>query len=103
MTAAVNYYAEAREEFFVPKESFLPSPKVDSEVISLILREKPPVEVCDEALFFKVVKAAFLQRRKSALNSLSAGLFLPKAEVARMLEALGFEASVITCPRMPTQ
>ena len=93
VTVAVNYYAEAHEEFFVPKESFLPSPKVDSEVIRLVLRDTPPVQT-DEALFFKVVKAAFLQRRKSAANSLSAGLSLPKAEVIAMLETLGFEAGV---------
>ena len=93
VTVAVNYYAEAHEEFFVPKDSFLPSPKVDSEVIHLVLRDTPPVQT-DEALFFKVVKAAFLQRRKSAANSLSAGLSLPKAEVIAMLETLGFEAGV---------
>lgn len=91
VTAAVNYYAEAKEEFFVPKTDFLPSPKVDSEVISLILRQTPPIEVSDEKLFFKVIKAAFLQRRKSAANSLSAGLSLPKEEIVCMLTSLGID------------
>ena len=94
VTAAVNYYAEAEEAFFVPKESFMPAPKVDSEVIHLTLRATPPVQVADEALFFKVIKAAFLQRRKAAANSLSAGLAMPKAEVIQMLEALGFSPQV---------
>ena len=94
VTAAVNYYAQAKELFFVPKESFLPSPKVDSEVIQLQVREAPPVAVADETLFFKVIKAAFLQRRKAAANSLSAGLGMPKAEVTAMLESLGFEPSI---------
>lgn len=94
VTAAVNYYAQAKELFFVPKESFLPSPKVDSEVIQLQVREAPPVAVADETLFFKVIKAAFLQRRKAAANSLSAGLGMPKAEVIAMLESLGFEPSI---------
>ena len=94
VSAAVSYYAEARELFEVPKESFLPSPKVDSEVIKLTLRKTPPVTVADKALFFKVIKAAFLQRRKSAANSLSAGLAMPKQQVIEMLEALGFEPNV---------
>ncbi|MBR2591215.1 MAG: 16S rRNA (adenine(1518)-N(6)/adenine(1519)-N(6))-dimethyltransferase RsmA [Clostridia bacterium] len=94
VTAAVNYYAEAQEAFFVPKQSFMPAPKVDSEVIHLFVRTQPPVQVEDEALFFKVVKAAFLQRRKAAANSLSAGLGMPKAEVIEMLEELGFAPGI---------
>lgn len=94
VTAAVNYHAVAKEEFFVPKESFLPSPKVDSEVITLKKREHPPVEVADEAVFFHVIKAAFLQRRKSAANSLSAGLGMPKQQVIHMLETLGYDPGV---------
>ena len=94
VTAAVNYYAEAQEAFFVPKESFMPSPKVDSEVIHLRVRDVPPVEVEDETLFFKVIKAAFLQRRKSAVNSLSAGLGMSKAEVSEMLRTLGLSEQV---------
>lgn len=94
VTAAVNYYAEAEEAFFVPKEAFLPSPKVDSEVIHLTRRKEPPIHVGDEALFFKVVRAAFAQRRKSAANSLSAGLHVPKESIIQMLSALGFEENV---------
>ena len=77
VTVAVNYYAESEILFFVPKDSFLPPPKVDSSVIKLTLRDKPPVEVKNEEFFFKVVKAAFSQRRKTAENSISAGLSIP--------------------------
>ena len=94
VTAAVNYYAEAEELFSVGRENFYPSPKVESEVIKLTLRDKPPVEISDEKLFFKVVRAAFSQRRKSASNSLSAALGIPKAEVVKILEKSGFEPSV---------
>ena len=94
VTAAVNYYAEAEELFSVGRENFYPSPKVQSEVIKLTLREKPPVEVEDEKQFFRVVRAAFSQRRKSASNSLSAALGIPKAQIIKMLENLGFESSI---------
>ncbi len=94
VTVAVSYYAKAEKLFFVPRESFLPPPKVNSEVIKLTVREKPPVEVQDEEKFFKIVKAAFSQRRKTAENSISAGLGIPKAEVALALEKAGLEKTV---------
>lgn len=94
VTVAVNYYAESEKLFFVGRDSFLPPPKVDSCVIKLTVREKPPVEVSDETLFFKLVKAAFSQRRKTAENSISAGLGLPKEQVAAALEAAGLERTV---------
>ena len=72
----------------------MPAPKVDSSVIKLTLREKPPVEVKDEALFFSVIKAAFGQRRKTALNSLSSGLSLPKSVISQALTDCGFETTV---------
>lgn len=94
VTVAVCYYAEAEELFYVPRTSFLPPPNVDSCVIKLKVREKPPVEINDEEFFFKVVKAAFLQRRKTAENSLSAGLSKPKAEVKEALEKAGLPSNV---------
>ena len=94
VTAAVNYYAEAEELFSVGRECFYPSPKVESEVIKLTLRDKPPVDVPDEKQFFRVVRAAFSQRRKSASNSLSSALGIPKAQITEMLESLGFEPSI---------
>lgn len=94
VTVAVSYYADSEELFFVPRESFLPPPKVNSEVIKLTVREKPPVEVEDEEFFFKLVKAAFSQRRKTAENSISAGLGIAKSEVADALAKAGLEKTV---------
>ena len=94
ITVAVNYYAEAEKLFNVSKGSFVPSPKVDSAVIRLTVYEKPPIETKDEELFFKTVKAMFMQRRKTALNSVSAGLGVPKDAVARALEMTVIEFNI---------
>lgn len=94
VTVAVSYYADSEELFFVPRESFLPPPKVNSEVIKLTVREKPPVEVENEEFFFKLVKAAFSQRRKTAENSISAGLGIAKSDVAEALAKAGLEKTV---------
>lgn len=78
VTVAVNYYAQAQTLFDVPRTSFLPPPNVDSAVIKLTLRDMPPVEVKDEKLFFKIVKACFAQRRKILLNTVCNTLGLDK-------------------------
>ena len=89
ITAVINYYAEARPLFFVPKTAFLPEPKVDSEVITLNLRKEPPVKVADEEFFFKVVNACFMLRRKTAVNSVSSALSLDKETVKAALLKIG--------------
>ncbi|MBR4451375.1 MAG: 16S rRNA (adenine(1518)-N(6)/adenine(1519)-N(6))-dimethyltransferase RsmA [Clostridia bacterium] len=94
VTVAVNYYAVPEKLFGVSKNSFMPAPKVDSTVIKLTLREKPPVDVKDEKLFFGIVKAAFGQRRKTAVNSLSSGLGMPKAKIADALAGCGFDPNI---------
>lgn len=94
ITVAVNYYAEAEKLFNVSKGSFVPSPKVDSAVIRLAIYGEPPIETKDEELFFRTVKAMFMQRRKTALNSVSAGHGIPKDTVAKALEMTGLDASV---------
>lgn len=94
LTVAVNYYAQAEKLFDVSAGSFMPAPKVDSSVIRLNIRKEPPVEVSDEKFFFRVIKAAFGQRRKTASNSLSAGLGIPKDKVSSAIAAAGFEPSV---------
>ena len=93
VSAAVRYYSEPEMLFKVSAGSFLPAPKVDSEVIKLRILDKPPVEAADEKLFFKVVKAAFLQRRKTLANSLSAGLSMPKAQINSLLESAGIKSN----------
>lgn len=92
VTVSVNYYAEPSLQFHVSAGSFMPAPKVDSAVIRLDIREDPPVEV-DEKTFFKVVKAAFSQRRKVISNSLSSGLKLSKDEINGILERAGVPAN----------
>ena len=94
VTVAVNFYAEAEKLFDVSKGSFMPAPKVDSSVIRLVIRENPPVKVKDEKFFFDVVKAAFGQRRKTAVNSLSSGLGISKEKVAAAIKECGFDENV---------
>ena len=70
LSVSIQYYTEPEIAFIVPPESFIPAPNVDSAVIVCKRRTVPPVEVCDEKLFFKVVKAAFSVRRKMLSNAL---------------------------------
>lgn len=93
ISAAVHYYSDPELLFKVSAGSFIPAPKVDSAVIRLNVLKKPPVKAADEALFFKVVKAAFLQRRKTISNSLSAGLSIPKSTVNKLLESAAIPIS----------
>ena len=94
ITVCTNYYAEVKQLFNVSRGSFMPAPNVDSTVIRLDIRENPAVEVSDEKKFFKMVKAAFAQRRKTALNSISSGMGLSKAQVAEALRASGLDENV---------
>lgn len=94
VSVAVNYYSEAEELFYVPRESFMPSPNVDSEVIKLTVREKPEFAPTDEKYFFSVVKAAFSQRRKTAANGLSSGLGMAKDKIFTALTNSGLETNV---------
>lgn len=70
LSVAVQYYTEPDIVLDVPPKSFLPAPAVTSSVIRCVLREKPPVDVADEKLFFRVVKAGFAQRRKTFANTM---------------------------------
>lgn len=94
VTVAVQYYARAEKLFSVSRGSFLPAPNVDSAAIRLQIRETPAVAVTDERKFFRMVKAAFGQRRKTALNAISAGMALQKADVASALERAGLLANI---------
>ena len=70
LSVAVQYYTEPDIVLDVPPKSFLPAPTVTSSVIRCVLRDKPPVDVIDEKLFFRVVKAGFAQRRKTFSNTM---------------------------------
>ena len=94
ITAAVNYYAAAKRLFDVPRTAFLPAPNVDSAVLRLDLRKEPPVEVPSEEFFFKVVRAAFSMRRKTAQNGLSNGLGISRQTAAEALDRAGLSPTV---------
>ena len=94
VTVAVNYYAEAEKLFEVSAGSFMPAPKVDSCVMKLTIRSAPPVDVADEKFFFRTVRAAFGQRRKTASNSISSGLGIPKQAVIKAIADCGFPPDV---------
>ena len=70
LSVAVQYYTEPDIVVDVLPKSFLPAPAVTSSVIRCVLRDKPPVDVVDEKLFFRVVKAGFAQRRKTFANTM---------------------------------
>ena len=90
LSVAIQYYTEPEIAFIVPPTSFIPAPAVDSAVIVCKRRAKPPVEVCDEALFFRVVKAAFSLRRKMLSNSLK-NMGIKGEQVAKWLELAGVD------------
>ena len=94
VSVAVHYRSQPKLLFQVGRGSFLPPPKVDSAVLRLDLRQEPPVSVADEDWFFRVSRAAFAQRRKTAANSLSATLGLPKPQVEQALAAAGAAENV---------
>lgn len=94
VTVCVDYYAKAKKLFDVSKGSFLPAPKVDSSVIRLDKRKDPPVQVSDEKAFFRLVRAAFAQRRKTLLNSVSSAAGISKAQLLEALEKAGLDHNV---------
>lgn len=95
ITASVSYYASVRRLFPVPAGCFSPKPKVDSAVIRLDLYREPPVTVESEEMLFEVIKAAFLQRRKTLCNALCAYFpFLTKEACARILQDCGLRVDI---------
>lgn len=86
VSIAVRYYCEPQVLFQVSRGSFMPAPDVDSTVIRLDIRKEPAVQVEKEENFFRVVKAAFSQRRKTLANTLSSGLGISKAQATELLD-----------------
>ncbi|MEG2931196.1 MAG: 16S rRNA (adenine(1518)-N(6)/adenine(1519)-N(6))-dimethyltransferase RsmA [Ruthenibacterium sp.] len=93
ITYAVHYYAQPRTLFTVQPGSFYPPPKVTSAVIQLNVHKTPPVVPDSEAQMFRTIRAAFSQRRKTAVNAISAGLSLPKEQVVGALAQAGLPAA----------
>jgi len=91
LTVAVRLAAEVSKVMTVPASSFWPQPKVDSAVVNMVMRPYPGFGV-DRQAFFRVVRAAFSQRRKTLANSLAAGLTLSKEQAVALLQRAGIEA-----------
>ena len=95
ITYTVYYYAEAKKIAEVPNTSFIPEPEVTSEVIRLDIRKKPPVETKNTEMMFKIIKNAFMQRRKTLLNSLTnTKIFKNKEEGTKILKTLNLNENI---------
>jgi 16S rRNA (adenine1518-N6/adenine1519-N6)-dimethyltransferase len=95
ITAVLAYYGEAEKLFTVNADRFVPAPKVNSSVVRIRLFREPPKKPRDETLFFKVIKAAFEQRRKTLLNALSFGFpELSKEQLADAIAAGGHRPDI---------
>ena len=96
LSLAVQYYASPQIVAHVPPNCFMPRPKVGSAVIRLTRHPKPPVEVADEKLLFKIIRASFNQRRKTLANGLSNSGTIPcsKEEIEQAIEDLGLTSNV---------
>lgn len=95
ITYSVDYYSKAEKIVFVDKKCFIPSPEVDSEVIRLVIREKPEIELLDEETFFKIIKASFMQRRKTLINGImNSGIIKDKEKIKEIIEGIGLDVNI---------
>ena len=95
ITYSVYYYAEGEKILEVPKDSFIPEPEVISQVIKLNIRKEPPVNVERPDVMFRIIKCAFMQRRKTLLNALvNTRVFLNKEEGIKILKKLNLNENV---------
>lgn len=95
ITYAVEYYSEATSLIKVPKESFVPSPKVESEVIKLKVRKNEKIHVENEKLLFNIISKSFMQRRKTLSNALlNNNIMKNKDDVKKMWTELGMDENV---------
>ena len=95
ITYSVYYYAKGEEILEVPKTSFIPEPEVTSKVIKLNIRKEAPVKVKSPEVMFRIIKCAFMQRRKTLLNALvNTKVFLNKDEGIKILKKIGLREDV---------
>lgn len=95
ITYTVYYYCDSESIGIVDKSSFIPMPEVTSEIIRLKLREEPKVSVKNKKIFFNIIKSAYMQRRKTLLNSLTnMGIFKNKEEAGKMFEKIGLPLDI---------
>lgn len=93
ITVLCQYYTAPEVVTIVPAGLFVPPPKVDSAVLKLTVRTEPAVQVTDEKIFFRTVKGAFAQRRKTLLNCLASAFPISKMELSALLEENGIAPS----------
>ena len=96
LSLAVQYYARPYIAANVPPNCFMPRPKVGSAVIRLTRHEKPPVDVKDQKLMFRIIRASFNQRRKTLVNGLknASDLEFSKEDIEKALSACGFPMGI---------
>lgn len=94
ITYGIYYYTVPQNVIEVSRDSFIPAPEVDSQVIKLNIRKNPLVIVKDEEKLFKIIKLAFMQRRKTLINALSNGNLYTKEEIKQMLEDLNIDLQI---------
>ncbi len=94
ITYSINYYTNPELVLEVSKDSFIPSPKVDSAVIKLNILKQPKIRVKNEELFFKVIKCAFMQKRKTLINSLSNSGISNKENLENILNELELDSRI---------
>ena len=95
ITYTVYFYSIAKELLEVPNNSFIPEPEVTSEVIKLDIRKEEPVKVKSKKVMFRIIKCAFMQRRKTLLNALvNTKVFLNKEEGIKVLKELNLNEDI---------
>lgn len=95
ITYTVYYYATAQGVIEVQKDSFIPEPEVTSKVITLKIRKKPPVQTKNKKMMFKIIKNAFMQRRKTLANALvNTKIFTNKEEAVQALKEIGLDENI---------
>ena len=94
ITYSINYYTNPRIVLNVSKESFIPVPKVDSSVIHLDVLSNTKIKVKDEQFFFKIIKCAFLQKRKTLINSLSNSGIANKELLEKVLKEIDVDIKI---------
>ena len=95
ITYTVYYYATAQGVIEVQKDSFIPEPEVTSKVITLKIRKKPPVQTKNKGMMFKIIKNAFMQRRKTLANALvNTKIFTNKEEAVQALKEIGLDENI---------
>lgn len=95
ITYTIYYYCECKKIREVENQCFIPAPEVTSEVINLKLRKEPSVTVKDKKVMFNIIKSAYMQRRKTLVNSLnSVGVFKTKEEGINILKKIGLREDI---------